>query len=117
MSTSKLAGLAREAGGLLETLRSLNEKPRSDQYDLVLLDLQAFRDDPAVLVAKVSVLLDSLPEKNKLMKFVAFGPHVHKQRLDDAVAAGVDESVSRGELFGSFPALLRRWMPSLGKEH
>jgi hypothetical protein len=113
MSTSKLAGLAREADGLLETLRSLNDKLRSDHYDLVLLDLQAFRDDPAVLVAKVCVLLDSLPEKNKLMKVVAFGPHVHKQRLDDAVAAGVDESVSRGELFGSFPALLRRWLPSL----
>ena len=29
---------------------------------------------------------------------------------DDAVAAGVDEAVSRGELFGGFPALLRRWL-------
>jgi hypothetical protein len=41
---------------------------------------------------------------------VAFGPHVHRQRLDDAVAAGADEAVSRGELLGSFPALVRRWM-------
>ena len=39
------------------------------------------------------------------MRLIAFGPHVHKQRLDDAVAAGVDEAVSRGELFGGFPAL------------
>ena len=44
------------------------------------------------------------------MRLIAFGPHVHKQRLDDAVAAGVDEAVSRGELFGGFPALLRRWL-------
>ena len=51
MSTSKLAGLAKEAGGLLETLRSLSEQPRAKHYDLVLLDIQAFQEDPAVLVA------------------------------------------------------------------
>ena len=45
MSTSKLAGLAKEAGGLLETLRNLSEQPRSKQYDLVLLDIQAFQED------------------------------------------------------------------------
>jgi hypothetical protein len=110
MSTSKLAGLAKEAGGLLETLRNLSEQPRSKQYDLVLLDIQAFREDPAVLVAKVRFLLDSISQKGVSIKLIAFGPHVHKQRLDDAVAAGVDEAVSRGELFGGFPALLRRWL-------
>ena len=110
MSTSKLAGLAKEAGGLLETLRNLSEQPRSKKYDLVLLDIQAFQEDPAVLVAKVRFLLDSISQKGVSMKLIAFGPHVHKQRLDDAVAAGVDEAVSRGELFGGFPALLRRWL-------
>ncbi len=110
MSTSKLAGLAKEAGGLLETLRNLSEQPRSKKYDLVLLDIQAFREDPAVLVAKVRFLLDSISQKGVSIKLIAFGPHVHKQRLDDAVAAGVDEAVSRGELFGGFPALLRRWL-------
>ena len=110
MSTSKLAGLAKEAGGLLETLRNLSEQPRSKKYDLVLLDIQAFREDPAVLVAKVRFLLDSISQKGVSIKLIAFGPNVHKQRLDDAVAAGVDEAVSRGELFGGFPALLRRWL-------
>ena len=110
MSTSKLAGLAKEANGLLETLRSLSEQPRSKHYDLVLLDIQAFQEDPAVLVAKVRLLLDNISQKDTDMKLIAFGPHVHKQRLDDAVAAGVDEAVSRGELFGGFPALLRRWI-------
>ena len=59
MSTSKLAGLAREANGQVETLRSLTEQPRSKHYELVLLDIQAFQEDPAVLVAKVRFLLDS----------------------------------------------------------
>jgi len=110
MSTSKLAGLAREANGQVETLRSLTEQPRSKHYELVLLDIQAFQEDPAVLVAKVRFLLDSLSHKDESMRLIAFGPHVHKQRLDDAVAAGVDEAVSRGELLGGFPALVRRWL-------
>ena len=110
MSTSKLAGLAREVNGQVETLRSLNEQPRSTHYELVLLDIQAFQEDPAVLVAKVRFLLDSINHKDESMRLIAFGPHVHKQRLEDAVAAGVDEAVSRGELFGGFPALLRRWL-------
>ena len=109
MSTSKLAGLTRQADGLLETLRSLEDSPRGSHFDVVLLDVQAFADDPAVLVARVLGLLDSLPEKKPPARLIAFGPHVHKQRLDEAVAAGVDESVSRGELFGGFPSLIRRW--------
>ncbi|MEY3031634.1 MAG: hypothetical protein EBS83_04870 [Planctomycetia bacterium] len=109
MSTSKLAGLTRQAEGLLETLRSLEDTPRGSHYDVVLLDVQAFADDPAVLVARVLGLLDGLPEKKPPARLIAFGPHVHKQRLDEAVAAGVDEAVSRGELFGGFPSLIRRW--------
>lgn len=109
MSTSKLAGLTRQADGLLETLRSLDDRPRGSHYDVVLLDVQAFGDDPAVLVARVLGLLDGLPVKKPPARLIAFGPHVHKQRLNEAVAAGVDEAVSRGELFGGFPALVRRW--------
>ncbi len=111
LSTSKLAGLVKQAGGLLETLRALDESPRSPAYQLAILDLQAFPDDPAVVVARVRSLLDGLEKPaDRPPRLVAFGPHVHRQRLEDAVAAGVDEAVSRGELFGGFPALYRRWM-------
>lgn len=110
LSTSKLAGLTRQADGLLETLRSFDELPRGTHYDLLILDLQAFVDDPAVIVARVRAILDGLAEKDPPTRLIVFGPHVHKQRLEEAVAAGVDEAVSRGELFGSFPALLRRWL-------
>ena len=111
LSTSKLAGLTRQANGLLETLRSLDDTPRGTHFDLVILDLQAFAEDPAVIVSRVRALLDGLAGKQPSARLIAFGPHVHKQRLEEAVAAGVDEAVSRGELFGSFPALLRRWLP------
>ena len=116
LSTSKLAGLTRQANGLLETLRSFDDLPRGTHYDLLILDLQAFVEDPAVIVARVRALLDGLPEKEPPTRLVAFGPHVHKQRLEEAVAAGVDEAVSRGELFGSFPSLLRRWLPGVVRE-
>jgi len=49
------------------------------------------------------------PQASTAARLIAFGPHVHRQRLDDALAAGADEAISRGELLGSFPALVRRW--------
>jgi len=111
LSTSRIAGLAREAGGQLATLRSLDDPLPSGSYDLVLLDLQAMNGDPAVLVTRVLALLnpqrESQPER--LAPIVAFGPHVAKDRLDQAKAAGADAAVSRGELLGSFPAIVKRW--------
>ena len=111
LSTSRIAGLAREAGGRLATLRNLDDPLPSGWYDLVLLDLQAMSGDPAVLVTKVIALLnpqrESQPER--LARIVAFGPHVAKDRLDQAKAAGADASVSRGELLGGFPAIVKRW--------
>jgi hypothetical protein len=112
LSTSRIAGLAREAGGRLATLRSLDDPlPAGGPYDLVLLDLQAMHGDPAVLVTKVLALLSPQRESqtDRQARIVAFGPHVAKDRLDQAKAAGADASVSRGELLGGFPAIVRRW--------
>jgi len=111
LSTSRIAGLAREAGGRLATLRNLDDPLPSGSYDLVLLDLQAMSGDPAVLVTRVIALLNPQreAEPKKLARIVAFGPHVAKDRLDQAKAAGADASVSRGELLGGFPAIVKRW--------
>jgi hypothetical protein len=108
MVTSRLAAVGRDCGAVIETVRSLDDPPPglAPPYGVVLLDLQAQGADPAVLVAKVQVLLAGLDPAPRL---VAFGPHVHRQRLDDACAAGADEAISRGELLGSLPALVRRW--------
>lgn len=77
----------------------------------MLLDLQAMHGDPAVLVTRVLALLnpqrDTQPERPA--RIVAFGPHVAKDRLDQAKAAGADAAVSRGELLGGFPAIMKRW--------
>jgi len=110
LSTSRIAGLAREAGGRLETLRSLDDPLPGGPYDLVLLDLQTVRGDPAALVTRVLAILEpQRTQTGKAARLVAFGPHVAKDRLDQAQAAGADASVSRGEILGGFPAIVKRW--------
>jgi hypothetical protein len=110
MATSRIAGLGRAADCAVETLRSLDGSPQGGPYDLVLLDLQAVAGDPAVLVSRIRGLVEAAAgQAGRPFRLVAFGPHVAKQRLDEARAAGADDAVSRGELLGSFPALVRRW--------
>ena len=110
LSTSRIAGLAREAGGRLETLRSLDDPLPGGPYDLVLLDLQTVNGDAAVLVTRVLAILEpQRTQTGRAARLVAFGPHVAKDRLDQATAAGTDASVSRGEILGGFPAIVKRW--------
>jgi hypothetical protein len=110
LSTSRLAGLARDAGGRLETLRSLDDTPPAGPHDLVLIDLQAVSGDPAVIVARARAIIESQAARpGSPTRLVAFGPHVAKDRLDQARAAGADAAISRGELLGGFPAVVARW--------
>lgn len=115
LSTSRIAGLARPLPARVETLRSLEEEPRDGPFDLVLVDLQALAGDPAVIVSGVAKLIErQAAATGRTAKLVAFGPHVHKDRLAEAVAAGADAAVSRGELLGSFLGLVRRWLDADG---
>lgn len=110
MATSRLAGLCRDVGATLETLRSLTDSPHGGPHDLVLLDLQALDDDPAVIVSRArSLVCHHQTPSERDCRIIAFGPHVAKERLALARDAGADDVVSRGELLGAFPALLRRW--------
>ncbi len=111
MATSRIAGLCREADASLETLRSLADSPHGGPHDLVLLDLQTIAEDPAVIVARARTLVCQQGTGNgkRECQIIAFGPHVAKDRLALARDAGADDVVSRGELLGAFPALLRRW--------
>jgi len=110
MATSRIAGLCRESGASLETLRSLADSPHGGPYDVVLLDLQAVAEDPAVIVTRAQVLAGGAGSGGTGPKIVAFGPHVARERLALARDAGADDVVSRGELLGGFAALLRRWL-------
>ena len=77
--------------------------------------MQALAGDPAVIVSGVAKLIErQAAATGRTAKLVAFGPHVHKDRLAEAVAAGADAAVSRGELLGSFLGLVRRWLDADG---
>jgi hypothetical protein len=111
LATSRIAALARPLPARVETLRNLDDQPPAGPFDLVLLDLQGIPGDAAVIVAQVARLVDRQQgETDRGAKIVAFGPHVQRDRLADAQAAGADAAVSRGELLGSFPGLVRRWL-------
>jgi hypothetical protein len=113
MATSRIAGLCREAGAALETIRSLGESPHGGPHDVVLLDLQSLSEDPAVLVTRARMLGDAGPASGAPpAAIVAFGPHVARERLALARDAGADDVVSRGELLGGFAGLLKRWRPA-----
>ncbi len=111
MATSRIAGLCREAGVSLETLRSLGDTPHGGPHDVVLLDLQSLAEDPAVVVTRARFMVDSQPRPGGAALIVAFGPHVARERLALARAAGAHDVVSRGELLGGFAGLLKRWRP------
>jgi DNA-binding response OmpR family regulator len=109
MATSRLASLCREAGATLETLRSLADSPHGGPPNVVLLDLQTLPEDPAVVVTRGRAMAAGMEAT-----VVAFGPHVARERLELARDAGADDVVSRGELLGGFPGLLRRWRGEAG---
>ena len=110
LATSRIAALARPLSVAVETLRSFEDEPHDGPFDLVLIDLQAVPGDAAVIVAKAAKIVEKQMDAGRRCSIVAFGPHVHKERLADALAAGADAAVSRGDLLGSFPGLLKRWL-------
>jgi CheY-like chemotaxis protein len=113
MATSRIAGLCRDAGASLETLRQLTDVPHGGPFDIVLLDLQALTEDPAVVVTRARTVVAARNQaEGRGVTIVAFGPHVAKERLALARDAGADDVVSRGELLGGFAGLLRRWCPA-----
>jgi hypothetical protein len=110
MVTSRLAGLAGGCQASLATLRSPAAPAGAGPYDLVLLDLQGLPGDAAGLVHETRRLIAGLqPVAGGEPALIAFGPHVAKQRLEEARAAGADAAISRGELLGAFPDIVSRW--------
>lgn len=72
-----------------------------EQASLLIIDLGAPLNDIAAIVAHFK-------SKSPPPRILAFGPHVHEERLAAAREAGCDEVVSRGQFFTQMDALVQK---------
>jgi len=75
---------------------------RAEPSGVLIVDLGMPTLDVNALVGELKAGAQAPP------RIVAFGPHVHEERLAAARQAGCDEVVSRGQFFAQLDAILRR---------
>jgi DNA-binding NarL/FixJ family response regulator len=96
---TKLAATLRTVSNLEQAVAAMDSKAA----EIVILDLSTPQlDVDAVVIA-------ARPDAASAAKVVAFGPHVHAERLAAAQRAGCDDVVSRGQFFAQLDAILERW--------
>jgi DNA-binding response OmpR family regulator len=86
----------RAAGGAVRVVEHCVAEPVA----LVIVDLSTPSLDVAALIKLLRDDAGSGP------RIVAFGPHVHEERLAAARLAGCDDVVSRGEFFARLDAIV-----------
>ena len=105
MVVSRVQGAAAKAGASVEVASSVagaGDALQGKAAELVIVDLGCSIVD---LEEQVATL------KSKAIApvlVVAFGPHVHEDRLAAARAAGCDVVMSRGQFFAQIDALLSK---------
>jgi hypothetical protein len=72
----------------------------TENVGLVVIDLSTPLSD-------IQAIVKHFKAKTLPPRIVAFGPHVHEERLAVAREAGCDEVVSRGHFFAQMESLLR----------
>ena len=106
MIASQIEGAAERCGARLKVVASMDalaQKCQADEVVLVLIDLGFAGLELKELVSSVENSRSARPT------IVAFGPHVHANRLEAARTAGCDEVMSRGALCAQIDDLLRRY--------
>lgn len=106
MMQSQASAAATRAGAELQVAFSdeaLLSKAEATPPRLVILDLSHPGLDPTALMVRLKPLLV------EGAKVIAFGPHVHKARLEAAAAAGCDLVISRGQFHAQMDELLARF--------
>jgi DNA-binding response OmpR family regulator len=77
------------------------ELSKAEDANTVIIDLST----PSIDLASLVNHLES--KDGSVTRVVAFGPHVHEQRLAAARDAGCDVVVSRGQFFSQLEAILK----------
>lgn len=84
--------------------------PGAGPFAAVIVDLSAAGSAADLVGAARRLAADQTAAGGGSAVVVAFGPHVARERLAAAAAAGADHVVSRGELLGALPTLLAAWL-------
>ena len=104
MVVSRVAGAVAQQGSELRTFADSQQAAKSCRNlgaRMLIVDLATPALDIANLVSTVKDGSDTAPT------IVAFGPHVHEERLAAACEAGCDRVVSRGQFMGQLDTLLQ----------
>ena len=98
MISSHVEGAAKRQAALLDIASEsqCRERIQSGVFDQIIVDLGTWSGE-------LQLMRQLCPSTAKL---VAFGPHVHKAKLDAARAAGFDLVLSRGEFHARVDQLL-----------
>lgn len=103
MIQSQAVAAAARAGRRLDVANSLDElvgKAETSSPNLVIIDLSHPGLDVTAAMARLQPLLP------KGARTIAFGPHVHHERLAAARQAGCDVVISRGEFHARMEQIL-----------
>ena len=105
MISSQITGHARAIGLEVKVIGSLaqlrEELTSSDLISLLMLDLSSKGVDPEEIQSAIR------EGDHTVETVVAFGPHVHREKLAAAKAAGCDEVMSRGQFVSQLEDLLK----------
>jgi hypothetical protein len=91
MLISSVGGAATSSGHRFCSVSSLQDAVQklTDEHSVLCLDLSARESDPQAIAAAVP--------NEVLQRSMAFGPHVHTAKLEQAKLAGFPRVMSRGQ--------------------
>jgi DNA-binding NarL/FixJ family response regulator len=101
---SRVEGAAAHLGQAVRSASSESqvvEFCKSNDANPLIVDLSTLSCNLADLVSQLK------PNESSGTRIVAFGPHVHEQRLAAAREAGCDLVVSRGQFFSQLETILK----------
>jgi DNA-binding NarL/FixJ family response regulator len=87
---------------MASSIDALLTKAEAGRPQLVILDLSHAGLDPSQVAKRLGALVPGVA-------IVAFGPHVHRERLAAATEAGCDLVVSRGQFHAEMDSILARF--------
>ncbi|MCI0334299.1 MAG: hypothetical protein L0228_13855 [Planctomycetes bacterium] len=100
---SRVEGVASRMGASVRSTSSESaavELCVAEPTKLLIADLNLASLNVVSLVEQVKAVVTTPP------RIIAFGPHVHEERLAAAREAGCDEVISRGQFFAQLDALV-----------